>query len=189
MVACLLVAWIYCMKLQGQTTPKMNEAQMMLIFNNKIKIIDERIVDLTWPGGLFEYQEFREIYDNSTDYFSQACEALKNPDFTEQQKIIVGFSMQGSNLSLFLSFAKYTLQLLESSKITQRVFECVVFPTYDWNTIIVENYDNHDIAQFLHSVLQSKDVSDRRKEIIRKEVLTGKAKSYVLDMRHNGRQR
>lgn len=161
----------------------------MSSFANKIRSIEEQIVDLTWPGGLFEYQEFREIYDNPANYFSEVSEALKSPDFTEQQKIIIGLSMQGINLPQFLSFAKYMLRLLESGAVSQKVFEHVVFPTYDWNTKIVENYEKHDVAQFLQSVLESKEVGDRRKEIIRKEVLTGKAKSYVLDMRQSGKQR
>lgn len=187
--AILVVAWSYWTQSEVCSASQTNEAQAMSSFANKIRSIEEQIVDLTWPGGLFEYQEFRKIYDNPASYFSEVSEALKSPDFTEQQKIMIGLSMQGINLPQFLSFAKYTLRLLESGAVSQKVFEHVVFPTYDWNTKIVENYEKHDVAQFLQSVLESKEVGDRRKEIIRKEVLTGKAKSYVLDKRQAGKPR
>lgn len=151
----------------------------MTDFAQQIKDIDKQIVDLTWPGGLFEYEEFRQIYENSTSYYSIACQALSSTEYTEQQKIIIGHSMHGSELSQFLSLAKYVLELLESGKVSLEVFERVAFPTYDWNTSIAKNYDKQDVAQFLYSVLKSNKVDERRKEIIREKILTGKAKSNV----------
>lgn len=157
----------------------------MLNFGDTIKRIENQIGDLTWTGGLFEYQEFREIYNNPEKYLPEVYNALENPEYSEQQKTIMGLSMQGLTLPKFLLFANNTLRLLESGNVSRKVFEDVVFPTYDWNTKVVENYENPEVTEFLKSVLDSKEVGNRRKEIVREQILTGKAKSYVLDLRQS----
>ena len=158
---------------------KKNTVKNMTTFSQQIKIIDKKIVDLTWSGGLFQYKEFKQIHDNPADYFSVACEALKSSEFTDQQKIIIGHSMHGSDLDQFLALAKYTLQLLESESISSDVFERVAFPTYDWNNTIAKNYEDQSVSKFLQKILNSDKVSDDLKNYIRDDILTGKAELYV----------
>lgn len=161
---------------------KIQTVKNMTNFVQQIKIIDKKIVDLTWPGGLFEYEEFRQIYDNPESYYPLVCEAIKSSEFTEQQKIIIGHTMHGSDLSTFLPFAQYMLQILESGEVSQTIFDRMVFPTYDWNTTLIENYEKQEVSQFLQSLLKSEKVSDYLKNLILEDILTGKAKSYVNNM-------
>ena len=175
----LIIAFSYWVQSLRVADLKPDALKNITDFAQQIKIIDKKIVDLTWSGGLFQYKEFKQIHDNPADYFSVACEALKSSEFTDQQKIIIGHSMHGSDLDQFLALAKYGLQLLEAGTISSDVFERIVFPTYDWNTSIVESYDENETFQFLEQVLKSNKVSDKRKNIIRERVLTGKGKEYV----------
>lgn len=47
----------------------------------------------------------------------------------------------------FLLFAQHMLQFLESGTISHGVFELAVFPPYDWNTKLIESYEERDVAQ------------------------------------------
>jgi len=155
-------------------------------FAERIRKIEAQIVDLTWMGGLFEYPEFREIHEHPTSYLSEVSAALRSPEFTDQQKKIIALSMQKLDLPRFLQFANDMLRLLGSGLVSQDVFGLVVFPPYDWNTKLAENYEQPDVARFLRSVLESKQVDTNEKKYIREEILTGKAKSYVLMTREVG---
>jgi hypothetical protein len=154
-------------------------------FIEKILIIENKIVDLTWPGGLFEYEEFREIYNNSEIYSSDARKYIASDNTTEQQKIIIGYSMQGLENIKFLLFAKAMLELLNNDLISKNIFDEIIFPVYEWNTYIPENYSDNDVNLFLKSVLLSKKVSSITKEYIINEIFTGNAKLDILEIKYN----
>lgn|GEM_PF-3008989 len=164
---------------------KEESAQAMSDFVARIEKIEARSADPTWMGGLFGDPEFQEIHAHPADYTNEASRVLKGPGFTDRQKMIVVLSLQGIEMPWFLLIAEHML-LLEAGLVSYDIFELAVFPSYDWNTKLIENYEEHDVARFLRSVLESEKVGDRRKEIIRREILTGKAKSHVLDMRNAG---
>jgi len=185
-VAVLLIAWSYEVQSEIDSPSKINEVQAMSDFAERIRKIEEQIVDLTWMGELFQYPEFREIHEHPANYLSEAWNALKSSEFMDQQKIIIALSMQSLDLPRFLLFANDMLRFLESGLVSYDVFKFAVFPPLDWNTKLAENYEQPDVARFLHRVLKSEQVDDRRKEIIRKRILTGKEKLYVLDMRASG---
>lgn len=111
---------------------------------------------------------------------------MKDSEFTDQQKVIIALSMQGLDLPWFLLLTNDMLRLLESGLISYDVFKLAVFPPLDWNTKLAENYEQPDVVRFLHLVLKSEKVEDRRREIIRERILTGKAKLSVLNMRDTG---
>ncbi len=165
---------------------KAEAAQALSDFVEKIKKIEAQIGDLRTPNKLFEVPDFRELHEHPTDHTLEVSKVLEGPEFTDRQKMIAALSLQGLEMPWFLLIAEHMLLLLESGLVSYDVFELAVFPPYDWNTKLIENYEEWDVARFLRSVLESEQVEDRRKEIIRKEILTGKAKSYVLNRRDAG---
>ncbi|HBL58677.1 MAG TPA: hypothetical protein DDZ80_09220 [Cyanobacteria bacterium UBA8803] len=155
-------------------------------FNAAIISIDAKIVDLTWPGGLFEYEEFRNIYVHPEMYKAEALAALNSQALTEQQKIIVALSMQNLELSNFLVFSREVLSLLEKGTISQAVFDWAVFPSYDWNTKWVDNRTAVEVQQILAEISNSKSVSEEKKKYIQEEIITGMAEKQVLYLREIG---
>lgn len=152
----------------------------------RVRRVEEAIGDLTWAGGLFRYPEFTEVHSRPEAHLDGALQALKSTSATEQQKIIVALSMQKLPLAAFLRFSGHALEYLEAGLISDKVFERAVFPTYDWNTLLAENYADPAVQRFLGRVLASAAVSERRKEIVRDEILTGNAKKDVLELRSAG---
>ncbi len=116
----------------------------------KIERIEKQVVDLTWLGALLETNDFREIYKHPETYYTAICKFLADQDRTEQQKIIAALSMQKLELGKYLDLADYALRLIEANRISQRVFDAAVFPTYDWDTKIVENYKHPRVRRFLN---------------------------------------
>ncbi|HBB31991.1 MAG TPA: hypothetical protein DC064_09395 [Cyanobacteria bacterium UBA9273] len=164
----------------------LQKADKMPDFNAAIISIDAKIVDLTWPGGLFEYEEFRNIYVHPEMYKAEALAALNSQALTEQQKIIVALSMQNLELSNFLVFSREVLSLLEKGTISQAVFDWAVFPSYDWNTKWVDNRTAVEVQQILAEISNSKSVSEEKKKYIQEEIITGMAEKQVLYLREIG---
>lgn len=178
----LIIAFGYCIQSLRVANLKADTVQNITNFAQQIKAIDRKIVDLSIPSDLFEHEEFRKIHKNPEDYYPIVFKALKSSEYTDQQKMIIGHSMHGSDLDQFLSLAKYSLQLLESGEISKIVFDRMIFPTYEWNSTIIKNYDKEEVSIFLQQLMSSESISDYLKNLIREDIVTGKAKAFVIEV-------
>jgi len=155
-------------------------------FKQAIIKVDKDIQDLTWPGGLFKYPFFREIHDNPSPYMSTALQALAAKELTEQQKIITALTMQRLPLNEVITFSKHVLQLLEDNQISNKILKWAIFPTYDWNTSLVDNGHSVVVKELLNKILQSQKVNDEIKVFIREEMQTDKARKQVQYLKDIG---
>ena len=162
-----------------------NRGERVDDFMGRIARIKAAIGDLTWTGGLFAYPEFREVHAHPEAYLDEALKALAGPA-TEDEKVIVALSMQKLPLPQLLLFDEGALRLLETGGVSEAVFEQAVFPTYDWNTALAENFADPGVQRLLQRVLASPKVGARRKEIVKDEILTGNAQKDVIEMRAAG---
>ena len=117
---------------------------------------------------------------------STALQVLESRALTEQQKIITALTMQRLPLKEFIKFSEQVLLLLEESKISSEVFRWAIFPTYDWNTLLVKNYRSRAVKELLNKVLQSQEVNDEIKVLVREEIQTGKARKQVQYLKDIG---
>jgi hypothetical protein len=152
----------------------------------RIERIHQGVQDLTWTGGLFRNEDFREIHAHPEQHLDAALDALRSADVAEPQKVIVALSMQKLPLEALVRFSERVLDDLEAGHISERVFEQAVFPTYDWNTALEEHYDDGAVQRLLARVAASPKVGERRKEIVRDVILTGRARQDVLQLREAG---
>lgn len=155
-------------------------------FIARIARIKAAIGDLTWTGGLLAYEDFTEVHARPEAYLDQALDALRRGGAGEQEKIIIALSMQKLPLPELVRFSEQVLKDLEAGLVSERVFEHAVFPTYDWNTALVEGYGDAGVQRLLQLVLASPSVSPRRKEIVKDEILSGNAQRDVLELRAAG---
>lgn len=161
----------------------------MSTFQEDIKEIDRKIVDLTWPGGLFRYDEFKEIYTRAGWYKKSALQSLGSQELTEQQKLIVALSMQKLPFDQFLEFAWDVTDLYKQDKISSKVLHWCVLPTYDWNTMLIENYQHPDVKTLLKLLAGLSGLDEEFRTFVEEDVLTGKAVDVVEQMRDTGQIR
>lgn len=180
----LIVIWLILTKSKEES--KKRKYLSMQDFKQEIIKVDKAIQDLTWPGALFKYPFFREIHDKPHLHMSTALQVLESRALTEQQKIITALTMQRLPLKEFIKFSEQVLLLLEESKISSEVFRWAIFPTYDWNTLLVKNYRSRAVKELLNKVLQSQEVNDEIKVLVREEIQTGKARKQVQYLKDIG---
>lgn len=152
----------------------------------RVGAIAARIRDLTHPGGLLGYPEFVEVFLEPERYLDEALELLAGPEPTEIEKAIVALAMQRLPLSSFVAFAEQALRGLESGVLTERVFDTAVFPTYEWNTVLAENFADPAVRRLLERVIASSSVGEGSKAMAGGEILSGKAAKAVLELRSAG---
>lgn len=155
-------------------------------FMARITRIKAAIGDLTWTGGLFAHEDFRQIHVHPQAHVEEALAALQSGETGEEEKVIAALSMQKLPLPELLRFSERVLDLLEKGLVSEAVFEQAVFPTYDWNTSLAERFDAPEVQRFLQRVLASPAVSAQRKELVKDEILTGNARKDVLELREAG---
>lgn len=182
----LLIAQILLLSLSGCFNDNDDKQKTMIAFQEDIKKIESKIIDLTWPGGLFRYDEFKEIYNKAGQYKEQAIKALGSDDLTGQQKLIVALSMQKLSFREFLDFAGSVMDLFEQNKITTKVLHWCILPTYDWNTIMAEYYKKTKVNDLLLRLIGLEGLDEDFRSYVKTEVLTGKAKKNVKQLRKIG---
>lgn len=141
--------------------------------NNDIAQIQETIVDLTSTWDVFRSEIFRDIYKNPEMYLTGVISLLSNEQVNDTQKTIAALSVQNLPLPKFLFFAKKVLSLREENKISEEVFRIAIFPPYDWNTRLHENYTDQAVREFLITIKSSSVVGKETKEYI-DQMITGK---------------
>lgn len=152
-------------------------------FLARIERIHLGIGDLTWTGGLFGFPEFREIHARPEEWLESALLALSSEAVGEERKTIVALSMQGLPLPALVAFGERVLARLEAGLLSEDVFEQALFPTYDWNTTLQEQHGDPRVQRLLRQVLDSPRVGERRKQIVKEAILSGRAKEDVLRLR------
>jgi hypothetical protein len=173
----LLVALIGCSNSQDRPMPS---------FEETIRTIESRIIDLTWPGGLFRYEEFKEVHAHSPRYKEAALRSLAGEDLSEQQKLIVALAMQKLPYDDFLDFVDQVIDLYARGTISAKVLNWCVLPTYDWNTRLVEHYREAEANRRLRRLTELDGLDEQFRSYVEKEVLTGRARATVEQLRETG---
>lgn len=164
----------------------MSIEQHKIEFDQAIHEIDADIIDLTWAGEVMKYETFRLIHGNSSEYLSDALELFKNAQGNAQLRRIVGLSMQKLDLDNYLFFLKAVLDLLEQGIISMGEFKACCFPSYDWNTLLVEHYADDQVKAFLQSLLNTTKLPVELKTYIEDHIMSGKALQQIQYLRRIG---
>jgi hypothetical protein len=163
-----------------------NRGERVDDFIARIARIKTTVGDLTWTGGLLRVPEFRQVHAHPREHRDAALAALESATLGEEEKVIVALSMQKLPLPELVRFGERVLDLLEADRVPETVFNHAVFPTYDWNTALVEGFADPAVQRLLQRVVASPRVNDGRKHIVKDEILTGNAQRDVVEMREAG---
>jgi hypothetical protein len=186
MLAPVLVFFVLCLLFDGETVDPVGSSMKagdMERFINTIKSIEAEVVDLTWTHELLRSVEFVQIYNTPQQYTEYVVDFMSQERFTDQQKSIAILSMQKLPLHGLVRLHYNLLELLEEGQLKADVFDFAVFPPYDWNTEIAENFENPAVTRLMKRMLSSPAVPSSRKAYIENEILSGRAKETVRDLR------
>lgn len=124
-------------------------------FKNRIANIQKEVVDLTDQGALLDSALFMEIWRHPQKYFEDVRLLLGDSRASEMQKEIAVLSMQSLPLNAFTKFCTAVLFLKDAGKVTDETVCLTIFPGYDWNTKLQENFQNIDVRKFLFTLRDS----------------------------------
>ena len=158
-------------------------------FGIEITKINTEIKELTWAGGLFRFEFFRQVHSEPKKYAEIVQSFLTEDELTEQQKVIMILMMQKLPLNDYVKFLDSLIQMFEEEKITHTVMRWAVLPGYEWNTLLAEGYKDSGVILVINRLIKLEIVEKELKSYIEEEILTGRAKKQVQFLRNSGQIR
>jgi len=162
-------------------------------FQERIQAVQNDVVDLTSHFDLLHSESFLEIWRHPSHYRLEALDFLTDLKRTEIQREIAALSMQRLPLNDFVVFCERIVSLRKAEIISPRIFNIAIFPPFDWNTQLVENYKNPKVRRLLNiidraGVLSESDNTTINKKYIKK-ILSGEAMRDLERLREAGQIR
>ena len=145
-------------------------------FDSSVTIIDSAMGE-SWDRNdkLMLIPRFREIYRYSHFYLSDAIKYLSDKKITYRQAAICLYAMQNLEIEDYLKISNTFLILYNKKEISEYLLACVIDPNFLDDKIIVKNYDNLDVINFLKEIRDKDSVSKGFRQEI-DNVLAGKFK-------------
>lgn len=129
--------------------------------------------DLTSFGDLFGSKDFSSIYEHPQAHQDAAQSLLARPDVSDIRKTILVLSLQKLPKARYLVFLDRLLALRKEARINEQVFLNGAFPTYDWNSVLAENYKDPKVIEFLKRARTA--ISDDDHRALIDDILSGRA--------------
>jgi hypothetical protein len=149
-------------------------------------IIAERdVVDLTSEYDLLRSKSFLTILENPKEYVEEIKSILKRTDVSDQQKHIAVLSVQSLPFPEAIIFWRYIIDLRLSNKISDNIARIALFPDFEWNTLLAENYQNPEVESLLLKIERSRDFSESSRELAGL-IRTGEIAEEIVERRRDG---
>ena len=165
-------------------TTHMEEA---MDYRLRIETIALSAGDLTTPDDLLQYREFIDVYENPGPFQDAASALYADPEVAALQKEIAGYSMQRLPVDRLVQLGFHVADLADRQVVSASLLDRLVFPPLDWGTQLVENYERPDVMALMERLSRMDKLAETRREYIREQVLTGRARQDVLELRETGR--
>lgn len=105
------------------------------------------------------------------------------PSASKREAVVLVYAAQSLKGKSYLDFGKALLELGQSSKISDELIPLYVFPNFDWNTALVENYNDPKVISILKEA--ERIMVDRKSDV--EDVLSGKRLETLISSRLNVR--
>jgi hypothetical protein len=156
-------------------------------FNAAIKLIHQRVVDLTSYDDLFQVPEFRKVYENPKPYEPFVLAFITSAPTDETEHLIAVHGMMRLPFDAYIDFAGSVVDLAEKKKVSSAVLNRAVFPPLDVKTTIPENFANGKVRALLMRIRASKGLQVDREFI--DDILAGKVDKQIKELRSAGQLR
>lgn len=154
---------------------------------NQVQGIEREIVDLTSEFDLVRIEKFVNIWKNPSKYRESSLALLQDKNATEIEKKIAILSMQKLSLDEYVDYCLKILVFRKEGLVSQYVLACALFPAYEWNTQLYENYRYPPVEALYNKIIDDKmlPLESKREYDIKyvKRILSGAIKSEIADLR------
>jgi len=155
-------------------------------FKQRIDEIARAAGDLTTPDDLFRVKRFLEVYEAPSPFVTAAAGLYADPTETRLHKEITGYSMQRLPVDQLVWLVSQVAQLASEGKVDPRLVDRLAFPPLNWRVQLIMNYNQPNVRNLLERLAQMPELSEERRAHIRDQVLTGRAREEVLELREMG---
>ena len=125
----------------------------------KITEIEHEIVDLTVPLTLKSIDAFKLIQFEAKEFNIQYFEYLKDPKISLQRKMILVYALQSMPFDEYKKLLKVISDGYCDNKIEEHIAKLIIFPGFDWNTSVLENYKDKEIIRLLQNMTKKESAS------------------------------
>jgi hypothetical protein len=136
-------------------------------------------------SDLFLHDQFRRMFLVPEQHFLYAQMLVADAKAIEEQKMIAIYSIQGIPLEEYLEFLRHVVSLARSDLLSSRLMEKAIFPSYQWNTLLAEHYQNPSVVGFLQLVRQVGGLSESAQKRL-SLIESGEACEDVQELRSSG---
>jgi hypothetical protein len=145
-----------------------------LSLKEKILLIERKVVDLTTTADLWGVSHFIEISENGNEYLDDAFGLVTGDDLTTQQKVILLYSLQKTDIDYYKYFLKNIAVLFKQNKIE----EIIIFQAFgymaEWSYHVIENYRDPIVQEAIDLCLEKETISDKLEDWL-KDIRTGRS--------------
>lgn len=108
---------------------------------DSVKKVDAEVPDFEITISLFNSPTFIQLWGASDCYEISAKALLVDSNVSTRQKLIISYAMQSLKLPLLVDFYSDALKLRQRNEISQDLFMDIIFPGYNWNTKLADNFE------------------------------------------------
>ena len=141
------------------------------------------VTNLTTPMELYGYPCFQEFMNRQDQPTGELIAVFVLEEHSPMVKQIAGYAVKKLGTKGFVQVGHVLLDLLARGKIESGVVEKAFLPGLQWSHMLAENYADTDVRSLIARILETPAFSERGRRYLSDQVLTGKAKTQVEEMR------
>jgi hypothetical protein len=135
-------------------------------FDERIKRLSIKLVDLTAPSDLFIFPEFIEVFKEPQEYKKEALVLLSKSTRALIQKEIVIYSMMIIGYHDYLEVVETLFESFENEKEEANLLYVAIYSPFGVEHPIVSYYDEHEVIEILTRISRNERLPDYTKEAI-----------------------
>lgn len=165
----LLFVFVSLFQIMGQSTPRTSYEEYIA----NIRGIYASVGDLTSELDLKDNVQFEELSSQPLIYAEYALAALGDSRLSEDEKLVALLSTYRlSDVTRYTGFVNNIFQLWTDGQVSKAILMRAIFPGYDWNRAIVDDYKDPNVVLLLDRI-STADHLDREDRILMDNILSG----------------
>lgn len=181
---CLMIC-LSSFKIAEGGEPPVRQAELTRLLDQASAEVGDAFPEI--PGQLTLSPAFTAVWKNAGAYRDVALPVLSGADIDERKKLILAYAIQALCLQDLLELDRQALMYWKRGAISTAVLDTLLFPVYDWNTIIQQNYRNPEVTALLRKIQQEQVYAQNaaRASYVA-EVISGQAAKDIERLRRDG---
>jgi hypothetical protein len=135
-------------------------------FDNRIRLLNAKVVDLTAPSDLFMFPEFIEVFENPQEYKKEALVLLSDSVADSIQKEIVIYSMLNLEYIDYIEVVETLAITFENELNEPGLLYVSIYSPFITEHPIISNYDTDEVIAILAKISRNEKSPDYLRDAI-----------------------